>query len=257
MGRGGGRSSLILMLLHAVDWRSRRHFAPFSERSRLGWRSHPRIPTRCAHYTPVLGGVKRRKDKGLGKCARKYPGSAVPEPGRAIADSHGPVSGDWLRSGMLFAAKVPVPAVGCPAGPTTGIPARREPAVRHATRPTPGTGTAEQHGGASPLRRCRPKTRESIGESIGMRIRRSGATCKLPENICTPFGQYFRAPRSGFPGRLGFFDFFASGEFQEVGIDFVGQPRISASMAAAQAGAVAAALPGVARGKWGQSEAPG
>jgi len=48
---------------------------------------------------------------------------------------------------------------------------------------TPGTGTAEQHGGASPLRRCRPKARESIG----MRIRRSGAaTCKLPENICTP-----------------------------------------------------------------------
>jgi len=44
--------------------------------------------------------------------------------------------GDWLRSGMLLAAKVPVPA------------------VRHATRPTTGTGTAEQHGRASPLRRA-------------------------------------------------------------------------------------------------------
>jgi hypothetical protein len=31
---------------------------------------------------------------------------------------------------------------------------------------------------------------------------------------------------SGLPGRLGFFDFFAAGEFQEVRIDFVGQPRI-------------------------------
>ena len=91
---GGGRNSVILMLLCVVDWRSRRHFAPFPERSPPGWRSHPGIPTRCAHYTPVLGGVKRRKDNGLGKCARKYPGSAVPEPGpngagRAIADSHG------------------------------------------------------------------------------------------------------------------------------------------------------------------------
>jgi len=63
---------------------------------------------------------------------------------------------------------------------------------------------------------------------------------------------------SGLPGQgsqigSGSSNFFAAGEFQEVGIDFVGQPRISASMAAAQAGAVAAALPGVARGKWGQS----
>ena len=54
-------------------------------------------------------------------------------------------------------------------------------------------------------------------------------------------------PQAGLPGRFGFFDFFAAGEFQEVGIDFLGQPRISASMAAAQDWAVAAALPGVAR----------
>ena len=64
---GGGHNSVILMLLCVVDWRSRRHFAPFPERSPPGWRSHPGIPTRCAHYTPVLGGVKRRKDKGLGR----------------------------------------------------------------------------------------------------------------------------------------------------------------------------------------------
>ena len=121
---GGGRNSVILMLLCAADWRSHRHFAPLLWRFRPGWRSHPRIPTQYptqyAHYTPVPGGVKRRKDKGLG-------------------------------------------------------------------------------------------------------------------NI------------SGFPGRIGLFDFFAAGEFQVVRIDFVGQPRISASMAAAQDWAVAAALPGAAR----------
>jgi len=101
------------------------------------------------------------KNAALGNAGvPKVYGSGVSEPERATAISHGPGEGDWLRSGMLFAAKVPVPAVR-----------------------TPGTGTAEQHGGASPLRRCRPKARESIG----MRIRRSGAaTCKLPENICTP-----------------------------------------------------------------------
>jgi len=34
------------------------------------------------------------------------------------------------------------------------------------TGTTPGTGTAEQHGGASPLRRCRPKARELTGPRI-------------------------------------------------------------------------------------------
>jgi hypothetical protein len=41
----------------------------------------------------------------------KVYGSGVSEPERATAISHGPVEGDWLRSGMLSAAKVPVPAV--------------------------------------------------------------------------------------------------------------------------------------------------
>jgi hypothetical protein len=40
-------------------------------------------------------------------------------------------------------------------------------------------------------------------------------------SISGPWG-----PQAGLPGRLGFFDFFAAGEFQEVRIDFVGQPRI-------------------------------
>ena len=65
---------------------------------------------------------------------------------------------------------------------------------------------------------------------------------KRGSQVSSPWG-----PQAGFPGRLGLFDFLAAGEFQEVVINFVGQPRISASMAAAQAGAVAAALPGVAR----------
>jgi len=67
---GGGHNSVILMLLCVVDWRSRRHFAPFPERSPPGWRSHPGIPTRCAHYTPVFGGVKRWNHNGLGGISR-------------------------------------------------------------------------------------------------------------------------------------------------------------------------------------------
>ena len=76
---GGGRNSVILILLYAlmlmygVDWKSRRHFAPFPERSRPGWRSRSGIPTRCAHYTPVLGGVKCRIGKGLSSLSR-FPG---------------------------------------------------------------------------------------------------------------------------------------------------------------------------------------
>ena len=48
------------MLLCAIDWKSHRHFAPFPERSRPGWRSRTGIPTQYAHYTPVLGEVNCR-----------------------------------------------------------------------------------------------------------------------------------------------------------------------------------------------------
>ena len=108
---GGGRNSVILMLLCVVDWRSRRHFAPFPERSPPGWRSHPGIPTRCAHYTPVLGGVKRWNHNGLGRGVPKVSGSRFLSPRGRLRSATGRGAGDWLRSGMLFAAKVPVPAV--------------------------------------------------------------------------------------------------------------------------------------------------
>jgi hypothetical protein len=91
---------------------------------------------------------------------------SVSEPERATAISHGP--GDWLRSGMLLAAQVPVPAVGCPAEPTTGIPTRREPAVRHATRPTPGTGIPP--GSQSPA--PRPPQGARINRNAYKKVRR-------------------------------------------------------------------------------------
>jgi hypothetical protein len=123
------------MLLSGAEWRFHRHFAPFSERSRPGWRSRPEIRTdvriippfsagsSAEINTPALGGVKCRKDRCLGS-----------------------LSGPW-------------------------------------------------------------------------------------------------GPQAGFPGRLGLLDFLAAGEFQEVGIDFVGQPGVGIACLVAWMGWSALALP--------------
>jgi hypothetical protein len=54
---------------------------------------------------------------------------------------------------------------------------------------------------------------------------------------------------SGLPGRLGFFDFFAAGEFQEVGIDFAGQPRIGIACLIAWVGWSGLPWPAARRGR--------
>jgi hypothetical protein len=61
--------------------------------------------------TPAGPGTSRCECGVTGVGVPKVYGSGVSEPERATAISHGPGEGDWLRSGMLFAAKVPVPAV--------------------------------------------------------------------------------------------------------------------------------------------------
>ena len=57
-------------------------------------------------------------------------------------------------------------------------------------------------------------------------------------SISGPWG-----PQAGFPGRLGLLDFLAAGEFQEVGIDFVGQPGVGIACLVAWMGWSGLALP--------------
>jgi hypothetical protein len=86
--------------------------------------------------------------------------------GKGGAAPTGDGGGDWLRSGMLLAAK--------PAGSLRECPVS---AVRHATRPTTGTGTAEQHGRASALRRARPGRQEGRGGDAPGESWRLGDDC--------------------------------------------------------------------------------
>ena len=94
-------------------------------------------------------------------------------PARGAGEGTGSV-GDWLRSGMLLAAEVPVPAGGTSLDQRRGQASRRE---------------------ASPLHRGRHKTRELIG----MRILPIGPMARAKDPAREP--GYRLSRRAGTTGR--------------------------------------------------------